>query len=94
MFIVRQNVLNLVLVKSCAIPEIYITFDLIADIASFFKSSSKRNARLTSAIKSMNDRISNKWRSQQLSQTRWSEKHSVVLAVSELYDPIRQVLRN
>ena len=31
-----RHVLNLVLVKSCAIPEIHSTFDLIGDIASFF----------------------------------------------------------
>ena len=86
------HVLNLVLVKSCAIPEMHSTFDFIGDIASFFKSSSKRNARLTTAIKRMSDRISNKWRLQQPCQTRWAEKHSAVLAVSELYDPIRQVL--
>ena len=40
----------------------------------------------------MSDRISNKWRLQQPCQTHWTEKHSAVLAVSELYDPIRQVL--
>ena len=40
----------------------------------------------------MSDRISNKWRLQQPCQTRWTEKHSAVLAVSKLYDPIRQVL--
>ena len=50
--------LNSVLVKSFAIPEIHRTF--IGDIASLFKSSSKRNARLTTAIKSLSDRISNK----------------------------------
>ena len=86
------HVLNLVLVKSCAIPEIHSTFDFIEDIARLFKSSSNRDARLTTAIKSMSDRISNKWRLQQLCQTRWTEKHSAVLAVSELYDPIREVL--
>ena len=58
------HVLNLVLVKSCAIPEIQSTFDFVGDIASCFKSSSKRNARTTTVIKSMNDRISNKWRLQ------------------------------
>ena len=38
------HVLNLVLVKFCAIPvpEIYRTFDFIVDIAHFFKSSSKK----------------------------------------------------
>ena len=30
------HVLNLVLIKSCAIPEIYSTFDFIRDIAIFF----------------------------------------------------------
>ena len=35
--------------------------------------------------------MSNKWRLQRLCQTRWTEKYSAVLAVSELYDPIRQV---
>ena len=40
----------------------------------------------------MSNRISNKWRLQQPCQTHWAEKHSAVLAVSELYDPIRQVL--
>ena len=46
------HVLNLVLVKSCAIPEIHSTFDILGEIASFvFKSSIKRNARLTTAIK-------------------------------------------
>ena len=30
------HVLNLLLVKSCAIPEIYSTFDFIIDIAIFF----------------------------------------------------------
>ena len=34
----------------------------------------------------------NKWRLQQPCQTRWIEKHSAVLAVSEFYDPIQQVL--
>ena len=58
------------LVKFCAIPEIHSTFDFIVDIASFFKSSSKRNARLTIAVKSMRNRISNKWRLQQPCQTR------------------------
>ena len=85
------HLLNLVLVKSCAIPKIQSTFDFIGDIVSLFKSSSKRNARLTTAIKSMSDRISNKWRWQQPCQTCWAEKHSGVTAVSELYDPIRQV---
>ena len=47
---------------------------------------------MTTAIKSMSDRISNKRRLQQPSQTRWIEKHSAVLAVSELCDPIRQAL--
>ena len=87
------HVLTLVLGKSCAIPKIYCAFDFIGGIAILaFKSSSKRNARLTTAIKSMSDRISNKWRLQQPRQTRWTEKHSAVLSVSELYDPIRQVL--
>ena len=49
------NVLNLVLIKSRAILEIHNTFDFKRYIASFFKSNSKRNARLTTAIKSMND---------------------------------------
>ena len=40
----------------------------------------------------MSDRISNKWRLQQPRQTRWTGKHSAVLAVSKLYNPIRQVL--
>ena len=31
-----ENVLNLVLIKSCAIPEIQSTFSFIGDIASFF----------------------------------------------------------
>ena len=39
------HVLNLVLVTSCSIPEIHSTFDFVEDIASFFKSSSIRNAR-------------------------------------------------
>ena len=30
------HLLNLVLVKSCAMPEIHSTFDLLGDIASFF----------------------------------------------------------
>ena len=59
---------------------------------ALFKSSSKINARLTTAIKSMSGRISNKWRLQQPCQTSWSEKHSAVLAVLKLCDPIRQVL--
>ena len=59
------RVLNLVLVKSCVIPKIYSTFDFIGDIASFFKSSSKRNTRYTTAFKNMSYRISNKWRLQQ-----------------------------
>ena len=88
------HVLNLVLVKSCAIPEIHSTFDFIVNIAQFFfKLSSKRNAGLTTAIESMSDRINNKWRLQQPCQTRWTGKHSAVLAVSELYDPMRQVLQ-
>ena len=86
------HALNLVLVKSCALPEIRNTFDNISEIASFFRSSSKRNARLTSAINSMSGRISNKWRLQQPCQTLWAEKHSAVLAVAELYDPICRVL--
>ena len=49
-------------------------------------------ARLTTAIKSKSDRISNKWRLQQPCQIRWTEKDSAVLSVSELYDSIRQVL--
>ena len=49
------HILNLVWVKSCAIPEIYSTFDFTGDIACFFKSSSTRKARLTTAIKSMSD---------------------------------------
>ena len=61
-------------------------------LPAFFRSSSKRNARLTSAINSMSGRISNKWRLQQPCQTRWAEKHSAVLAVAELYDPICRVL--
>ena len=77
------NVLNLALVKSCAIPETHSTFDFIGNIASFLKSSSKRNARLTTAIKSMSDQISKKWRLHQPCQTRWTMKHSAVLAVSE-----------
>ena len=80
------------LVESSAIPEIHSTFDFIQNIASFFKSNSRRNARLTTAIKSMSDRISNKRRLQQPCQTCWTEKHSAVLAVLELCDPIRQVL--
>ena len=40
------HVLNLVLVKSCTIYEIQSTFDSTGYIASFFKSSWKRNARL------------------------------------------------
>ena len=83
---------NLVLVKSCAIPQIRSTLDFMGDIASFFKSNSKRNARQTTAIKSISDRISNKWRLQLPCQTRWTEKHSAVLAVLKLYDPIRNVL--
>ena len=86
------HVLNFVLVKFCAIPEIHSAFDFMGDIVSFFKSSSKRNARLTTAIKSMSNRIGNKWRLQLPCQTRLTEKHSAVLAVSELYDPIQEVL--
>ena len=44
------------------------------------------------AIKSMRDGISKKWRLRQRCQIRWPEKHSRVLAISELYDLIRQVL--
>ena len=76
----------------CAIPEIHGTFDFIGDIANFFKSTSKRNPRLRTAIKSRSSRISNKWKMQQPCQTRWTKKHSTVLAVSELYNPIQQVL--
>ena len=64
--------IELVLVKSCAMPEIHSTFDFKRDIANFFKSSSKRNARLTTAIKRMSDQISNKWRLQQPCQTSWT----------------------
>ena len=64
------HVLNSVLVKSCAKSEIHSTFDFIRDIASFCKSSSERNARLTIVIKSASNRISNKWRLQQPCQTR------------------------
>ena len=56
------HVLNLVLVKSCPIPRIYSAFDLSGILRVFFKSCSKTNAQLTTAIKSMSDRISNKWR--------------------------------
>ena len=49
------QVLILVLKKSCAIPEIHSTYNFTGDIASFFKSSSKRSAWLTIAIKSMSD---------------------------------------
>ena len=58
-------ILNSVLVKSCAIPEIHNIFDFIKDIVNFFTSSSKRNARLTTAVKSKSNQISNKWRMQQ-----------------------------
>ena len=54
------HVLNLVLVKSCAIPEIHSAIDFIEDITSSFILSSRRNAPLTTAIKSISDRISNK----------------------------------
>ena len=54
------HVLNLVLVKSCATSEIHSRFDFIGNIANFFISSNNRNARLTTAIISMNDRINNK----------------------------------
>ena len=40
------HVFNFVLVKSCAIPEILITFDFVGDIARFF---------LNQAIKEMHD---------------------------------------
>ena len=59
---------------------------------ALFKSSSKINARLTTAIKRMSDRISNKRKLQQPCQTSYTEKHSTVLAVLKLCDPIRQVL--
>ena len=36
------HVLNLVLVKSCAIPEIHSTFGFIGDIASFFNQAVKQ----------------------------------------------------
>ena len=81
-----------VLVKQCAIPETHSTFDFIGNIASFIKLSRKKNARLIAAIKSVSDRISNKWGLQQPCQTRWTVKHLAVLAVSEMYDPIGQVL--
>ena len=58
----------------------------------FIKLSSERNARTTTTIKCISDRINNKWRLHQLCQTGWTEKHSAMLPVSELYDPIRQVL--
>ena len=35
------QVLNLALVKSCAIPEIYSTFDFIGNIASFLNQAKK-----------------------------------------------------
>ena len=50
------------------------------------------HARLTNAIESMSDRISNKWRLHQPYQTCWTEKYSAVLAFSELCDPIRLAL--
>ena len=65
------------------------TFNFIGDVASFFKLCSKRNARLTTAIKAraiksaINGDCSN-----HVKLTRWTEKHSSVLAVSELYDSI------
>ena len=40
----------------------------------------------------MSDRISYKWRLHQPCQTRCTEKYLALLAVSKLYDPIRQVL--
>ena len=36
--------------------------------------------------------MSNEWRLQQPCQPHWTETLSAMLAVSELYDPIRQVL--
>ena len=71
------QVLNLVLVKSCAIPEIHSTSDFIGNIASFFN---QENARLITAIKSMSDRICNEWRLHPPGLTRWTEKDSAVLA--------------
>ena len=56
------HVLSLVLVKSCAIPKFIARLILYRILLVCFKSSSKKNARLTTAIKSMGDRISNKWR--------------------------------
>ena len=47
-----EHVLNLVLVKSCAIPEIEGTFDFKGNIASFFKLGGIGSARLTSVIDS------------------------------------------
>ena len=56
------HVLNLVSEKSCAIPEIYSTFNFIADISNFLNLAVKEmHTRLTTAFKSMSDRISNKW---------------------------------
>ena len=64
------HVLNFVLIKFCSTPEIHSTFDFIGDIASSFKSSSRRNARLTTAIKSISNRISIKRKLKPLYQIR------------------------
>ena len=47
------HVLDLVWVKSRAKLENHSTFEFVKDIACIFKSSSKKNARLTTADKSM-----------------------------------------
>ena len=84
--------LNLALCKSCSVREIPAMLDTITQLGISFKYSPKRSRRLEKAITEENKNSENEQLTKRkiglFCETRWTEKHTTLSNVEEMYLPI------
>ena len=91
--------LNLVLCKSCKVPEIATMLETLKQLGLFFKYSPKRSRLLKNCVQDYNDdpnhidKIS-KSKFHVFCETRWVEKHLVLEDFDCMYEPLLDCLRN
>ena len=71
-------VAHVLIFKACSLPTVLHAFEVVTEVATFFRSSTKRNGYLTAAINRLPDRTNSRWKLQVPCETRWASKDSAV----------------
>lgn len=87
-----NHALNLVLSKSCSIPSIRNSLQIVQEIVTFFRASAKRKRILKNKLQEhfSNGKDNNKKTTclKKFCETRWVERHEALFTFCECLDPI------